>query len=140
VLVHATTLDLAGCGVLLMGEPGVGKSDLALRLIAEGALLVADDQTLVEIADGFLRACAPSPIVGLIEVRGVGIARAPIKRATRLRLAVRLIGAMPERMPEPRAWSLPESERPSVPLVELTPFEASAPAKLRATLALVPNA
>lgn len=140
MLVHATTLDLAGCGVLLIGEPGAGKSDLALRLIADGALLVADDQTLVEIADGFLRACAPRPIVGLIEARGVGITRAPIKRATPLRLAVHLVGVTPERMPEPRTWSLPGSERPSVPLVELMPFEASAPAKLRATLAFVLNA
>ena len=140
VLVHATTLDIAGCGLLLLGEPGAGKSDLALRLIADGALLVSDDQTIVEARDGALHASAPSPIVGLIEARGVGITRAPIKRATWLKLAVRLVDVAPERMPEPRTWSLPDSEKPSVPLVEMMPFEASAPAKLRATLALVPNA
>ena len=45
MLVHATTIDIAGLGVLVMGASGSGKSDLALRLIAAGALLVADDQT-----------------------------------------------------------------------------------------------
>jgi hypothetical protein len=73
-------------------------------------------------------------------VRGVGIARAPIKRATRLALAVQLVDSPPERMPEPRTWSLPGTSAPAVPLIELVPFEASAPAKLRATLAFVPNA
>jgi HPr kinase/phosphorylase len=140
VLVHATTLDIAGCGVLLLGEPGAGKSDLALRLIADGALLVADDQTVVEIAEGALLARAPSPILGLIEVRAVGIGRAPVMRATRLKLAVQLVSEAPERMPEPRTWSLPGAEQPRIRLVDLAPFEASAPAKLRATLALVPNA
>jgi serine kinase of HPr protein (carbohydrate metabolism regulator) len=140
VLVHGTTLDIAGCGVLLLGEPGAGKSDLALRLIADGALLVADDQTVVEIVDAALHASAPSPIAGLIEMRGVGIVRAPVKRATLIRLAVQLVATAPERMPERRTWSLPNAAQPSVPLVELTPFEASLPAKLRATLAFVPNA
>ena len=92
MLVYATTLDLAGCGVLLLGESGAGKSDLALRLIADGALLVADDYTVVEVANDSLHASAPSPIVGLIEARGVGIVSAPVKRATILRLAVQLAG------------------------------------------------
>ena len=140
MLVHATTIDLAGCGVLLLGEPGAGKSDLALKLVGEGALLVADDQTLVEAVEGVLRASAPRRISGLIEVRGLGIARVPVKLATRLRLAVRLCPAALERMPQLGTWSLPGSERPSVPLAELMPLEASATAKLRATLAFVLNA
>ena len=139
MLVHATTLDLAGCGVLLLGDSGTGKSDFALRLIGDGALLVADDQTVVDVMGVHLRASAPSPIVGLIEARGVGITRAPVKHGTILRLAVALVAAA-ERMPEPRTWSLPGSEGPHVPLVEFVPFEASAPAKLRATLSFVPNA
>jgi len=140
MLVHATTVDLAGCGVLLLGESGAGKSDLALRLIAEGALLVADDQTLVEIVEGALRASAPRIISGLIEVRGVGLRHAPVKAATRLHLAVHLASIVPERMPQPSAWSLPGSGQPNVPFVTLLPFEASAPAKLRRALAFVPNA
>lgn len=140
MLVYGTTIDIAGCGVLLLGDSGTGKSDLALRLIAEGALLVADDQTLVEIADGALRACAPRTISGLIEGRGIGVMFAPVLAATRLRLAVRLSALPPERMPEPSTWSLPEQLHPNIPLVTLMPFEASAPAKLRRALTFVPNA
>jgi HPr kinase/phosphorylase len=137
MLVHATTIDIAGCGVLILGEPGAGKSDLALRLIADGAWLVADDQTVVEIAGERLRASAPAAIVGLIEVRGLGIARAPVKRATWLCLAVSLVATATERMPESRTWSLPRSPKPGIPLIELNAFEPSAREKVRRALAAV---
>jgi serine kinase of HPr protein (carbohydrate metabolism regulator) len=104
MLVHATTLDIAGLGVLILGPSGAGKTDLALRLITEGALLVADDQSSVEIRGDELWATAPAKIVGLIEARGIGILPAAIKRATRLALAVQLT-AKPERMPARRGWS-----------------------------------
>lgn len=135
-LVHATTVDLAGLGVLIMGAPGAGKSELALRLIADGAFLVADDQTWVEAIEGVLRACAPARIAGLIEQRGVGIARAPTKKATRLRLALALSHRI-ERMPERRAWSLPGEAAPHVPLIDFDARETSAPAKLRFALTAV---
>lgn len=134
MLVHATTVDIAGLGVLILGASGSGKSDLALRLIADGALLVADDQTAVDLRGDALRASAPEKIKGLIEARGVGIVPAAIKRATRLVLAVQLT-AKPERMPERRTWSLPGAAV-AIPLLELDPFEASAPAKLRFALAV----
>ena len=139
MLVHATTIDIAGLGVLILGEVGAGKSDLALRLIADGALLVADDQTWIEVVDGGLRASAPPSIEGLMEQRGVGIVRAPTKRATRLRLAVSLSTAV-DRMPEPRTWSLPNTVEPHLSLLSMNPIEASAPAKLRAALMVVPSA
>ena len=134
MLVHATTLDIAGLGVLILGASGAGKSDLALRLIADGALLVADDQTVVEARGLELWASAPAPIAGLIEARGVGIVPSAIKRATRLALAVELATAQ-ERMPERRSWSLPGGGV-EIALIELNPFEPSAPAKLRFALAL----
>ncbi len=132
MLVHATTLDIVGLGVLILGPSGAGKTDLALRLIGEGALLVADDQTSVEMRGDQLWATAPATIAGLIEARGVGVLPAAIKRATRLALAVELT-ATPERMPARRGWSLPGSPT-QIPLIELSPFEASAPAKLRFAL------
>ena len=131
-LVHATCVDIAGLGVLILGEPGAGKSDLALRLIADGALLVSDDQTLVEVVGDELRATAPATIEGLIEARGVGIVAGPFKRASRVVLAVQLTPTI-ERMPEPRTWSLPGASV-QIPLLDLSPFEASAPAKLRFAL------
>lgn len=132
MLVHATTVDVAGLGVLILGASGAGKSDLALRLIADGAMLVADDQTQLNVRGDELWASAPEIIAGLIEVRGVGIVPVAIKRATRLRLVVHLCDA-PERMPERSTWSFPGTE-PQIPLIELNPFEASAPAKLRFAL------
>ena len=132
MLVHATALDIAGLGVLILGPSGAGKTDFALRLIAEGALLVADDQSSVEMRGDELWATAPAKIVGLMEARGIGILPAAIKRATRLAVAVQLT-AKPERMPARRGWSLPGSAV-QIPLLELSPFEASAPAKLRFAL------
>ncbi len=136
MLVHATTVDIAGLGVLILGVPGAGKSDLALRLIAEGALLVADDQTVIEMRGDEIWASAPEKIAGLVEARGVGIVPTATKRATRLVLAVQLT-ALPARMPERRTWALPGAGA-QIPLIELSPFEASAPAKLRLALARPP--
>ena len=45
--IHATCVDVEGVGVLFLGAPGNGKSDLALRLIDGGARLVADDRANV---------------------------------------------------------------------------------------------
>ena len=42
--IHATAVELYGDAILLRGEPGSGKSDLALRLIHEGAKLISDDR------------------------------------------------------------------------------------------------
>lgn len=140
MLVHATTIDIAGLGVLIFGASGAGKSDIALRLIGEGALLVADDQTEVEIVGARLRASTPKRIAGLIEARGVGVVRAPTKLATDLRLAVSLIAAEVERMPESRTWSLPGQAEPRIPLMELHAFEASSSEKVRRALISVPDA
>ena len=55
---HATSVAIDGRAVLLCGPSGVGKSDLALRLIDRGATLVSDDYTLVQRIDGALRMAA----------------------------------------------------------------------------------
>jgi HPr kinase/phosphorylase len=93
--IHGSCVSKGGQGVLLLGPPGSGKSDLALRLLARGFDLVADDQ--VEIADGVGR--APAPLAGLLEVRGLGIVRLPRVASARLALVVELGEA--ERLPSP---------------------------------------
>ena len=73
-LVHGTSISINGVALLLTGDPGAGKSDLALRLIDRGALLIADDYTeLRPDDDGRLLARAPTAIAGKMEVRGIGI-------------------------------------------------------------------
>ena len=131
MLIHATAVDVNGAGVLILGGSGAGKSDLALRLIQDGALLVCDDQVDVTAVSGGLRA-APAPnISGLVEARGVGIFRAPTKASTWLRLAVDLVAGDLERMPPASFWGLPGEAGPALALVRLRAFEASAPVKLR---------
>jgi HPr kinase/phosphorylase len=143
-LIHATCLAIGGEGVLLLGQPGSGKSDLALRLIdgagtglsgrLRGALLVADDQVVIRRVEGRLIASAPPPLAGKLEIRGLGIAEVPIERDVPLRLAVRLTPAADiERLPD-LARSRMEILGVSIALVLLDPEKSSAPARLRAAL------
>jgi HPr kinase/phosphorylase len=128
-LKHATCIALAGKGLLLRGFSGAGKSDLALRLIDGGAELVADDQVLCQTIDGAVFASPPPVISGLIEVRGLGLMRMAHLPRAEIVLAVDLVA--PERITRLPVAAVCEIEGVEVPLIELTPFEASAPAKLR---------
>ena len=93
--IHASCAARDGAGVLLLGPPGSGKSDLALRLLDCGFMLVADDR--VEVDEGVAR--PPAALAGLLEVRGVGILRLPYLQSVRLALAVEL--TEPPRLPAP---------------------------------------
>ena len=44
--VHSTSVVIEDSGVLIIGKSGSGKSDLALRLIDSGAMLISDDITI----------------------------------------------------------------------------------------------
>ena len=59
LFVHASCVALDGNGVLLRGPSGSGKSDLALRLIDGGAVLVADDQVALTVEGEKILASAP---------------------------------------------------------------------------------
>lgn len=98
IRLHATTVSIRDGAVLLMGRPGSGKSDLALRLIDRGAVLVSDDHTLLRPEGGKLIASPPATIAGLIEVRGLGIVALPYVADVPAVLIVRLGGPV-ARMP-----------------------------------------
>lgn len=130
---HGTAIAIDGKGVLLRGPSGAGKSDLALRLIDGGmAVLVSDDQTLLSESGKELLMSAPETIRGRLEVRGVGIVQVETVDQAPLRLIVDLVprGRI-ERLPEPDSETLAGH---SIPVLTLTPFEISAPAKLRMAL------
>lgn len=132
--VHATTVALAGRAVLLRGAPGSGKSDLALRLVEEGAALVADDQTRLSRRGAELWAAAPAPLKDMIEVRGVGIVRINALDEAPVALLIDLVGeAEMERLPEPQRESLLGV---LLPRLKLHAAAASAPAKVRLALRL----
>lgn len=119
-------------GVLIIGSPGAGKSDLALRLIGRGWRLVADDYAHVVASAGALYAVAPETIAGRMEARGVGILPACARGLTRLSLAVELTDEPVERLPEAETRSL---EGVTLPVLRLSGFEASAVEKVAAALA-----
>ena len=128
--IYASCIELAGAGILLRGPSGSGKSDLALRLIDGGARLVADDRTDLAVEEGDLIASSPAAIVGKLEVRGVGIMALPSVSRSRVGIAVDLVEASAvERLPTGQRCSYLGVE---LPLIAIAPFEASAPAKLRA--------
>ena len=130
--IHATCVDVEGVGVLFLGAPGNGKSDLALRLIDGGARLVADDRVDLTLEDGCVIASAPPKLAGRIEVRGIGILEIKALKKSPVGLAVDLVHPdHVERVPEPATIDLLGV---LVALVRLAPFEASAPAKVRAAL------
>jgi len=132
IRVHGTSVALAGDGVLLRGPSGSGKSDLALRLIDQGARLVADDQTELQCDRGEISMSAPPTITGTMEVRGLGILRVPCVASAPLRLVVDLVlPGSTERLPEPRVCELLGR---AFPLLALVSFEASATAKLKLAL------
>lgn len=59
------------------GEPGSGKSSLALALIDRGAALIGDDGVLLVRSGGTLLAAPPPRIAGLLEIRNVGLVCLP---------------------------------------------------------------
>jgi len=88
LIVHASCVVANGRAALIRGQSGSGKSALALRLLALGAGLVADDRTHLRHERGMVLAEAPAAIRGLIEARGVGILNAPAAGAAPLALVV----------------------------------------------------
>jgi HPr kinase/phosphorylase len=134
-LLHGTSVAIGGQGVLILGQPGAGKSDLALRLIDEGGALVADDQVLLSIRDGFVMASAPEPLQGFIEIRGIGIVSMNHVRETPLSIVVELQEkARIERMPEPETHDILGI---LLPLFRIDPAASSSPARIRAALRLL---
>jgi serine kinase of HPr protein (carbohydrate metabolism regulator) len=133
-LVHASCVAIGDRAVLIQGLSGSGKSDLALRLVDRGALLVSDDYTALSATHGTLIASAPPRIKGKIEVRGLGI----IDCASRDDVAVAMvidIDRAVERMPETIAQLMFLGI--ALPCFAVSPFEASAPIKIERALAIV---
>jgi HPr kinase/phosphorylase len=130
-LVHATAVAIDGSAVLIIGKSGSGKSDIALRLIDRGALLISDDIVRVD-GTAVPPTLHPAPnIAGKIEIRGVGIISAPHVEDIPLRLVVNL-DAMVERLPSGRQTH--STAGFDIPTINLVAFEASAPIKIEYAL------
>jgi len=117
-------------GALIEGPSGVGKSDLALRALDQGFVLVADDRTLVFVSGGKLHGRAPDALAGLVEARGLGVLGRPCRPFCRIDLLVRCLDRPEavERLPDPVFEVI---EGVSTRVMDLWPLEPSAPAKIR---------
>ncbi len=124
----AMRLDGLWRGVLVLGEAGRGKSDLMLRALDQGFRLAADDRVLVWRSGGALYGRAPERLVGLIELRGLGVVEEPALPMAEIALAVRCLPpAAVERMPEAE---FEEIAGLRVRALGIHALDASAPAKL----------
>ncbi len=73
-MLHGVFLEVSGLGVLITGDPAVGKSELALELISRGHRLVADDAVdIFAISPDTLEGRCPAILQDFMEVRGLGV-------------------------------------------------------------------
>jgi len=127
----ATTVALDGRAVLISGPSGSGKSDLALRLLDRGFVLVSDDQTIVKKDGTKLVATAPPTIAGKLEVRGIGIVDVERAENAPVALVVELTSEI-QRLPDDSRDRLILGVR--VPLINVDAMAASAPSKVALAL------
>lgn len=99
ITLHGVFMEVYSIGVLITGESGLGKSELALELISRGHRLVADDAPeFTQIAPDVLDGTCPDLLQDLLEVRGLGIMNirqmfgdTAVKRNKYLRLILHLV-------------------------------------------------
>lgn len=95
-IVHqASCVAIEGRAVLIEGEPGSGKSSLALALIDRGAQLIGDDGVMLERSGDRLLARPHPNTRGLLEIRNLGIATLPVLEEAPVALILRLDEAAP---------------------------------------------
>jgi HPr kinase/phosphorylase len=95
---HGVLIDVLGMGVLISGESGLGKSELALELISRGHGLVADDVVELRRIGQTIEGRCPPMLQGLLEVRGLGLldiktvfGETAVRRKMRVKLVVHLV-------------------------------------------------
>ena len=104
--VHSSAIVLEDNGILIIGDSGSGKSDLALRLIDSGATLISDDITICEKKKNLIYLSAPSETKGMLEVREVGIITVPFVEGIILRMIVKLEAGRLERIPQKNNYKI----------------------------------
>jgi HPr kinase/phosphorylase len=101
---HGVFMEIFSFGVLITGEAGAGKSELALELISRGHRLVADDAPeFTQITPSILEGGCPPLLQDMMEVRGLGIMNirqmfgdTSVKGSKYLKLIINLLHFRPE--------------------------------------------
>lgn len=74
IVIHGVFMEVQGMGVLLTGDSGIGKSELALELITRHHRLIADDAPVfTRVGPDIIRGSCPEALRNFLEVRGLGI-------------------------------------------------------------------
>ncbi len=106
ITLHGVFMEVFSLGLLITGDPSVGKSELALELVARGHRLVADDAPeFARTSPDTLNGRCPEVLRDFLEVRGIGILNvramfgdSAIKQSRNLRLILRLVPMTEEQM------------------------------------------
>lgn len=118
VVHQASCVAIGNRAVLIEGEPGSGKSSLALALIDRGAQLVGDDGVVLERSADRLIARPHPNTRGLVEIRNLGIITLPVRDDAPVALVLRLDEAAPRFID---AAETAERAGCTIPLVRLWP-------------------
>ena len=129
--IHSTSVVIDDNGVLILGDSGSGKSDLALRLIDNGATLISDDISICRKSSDNIYLYCPPEIKGLLEVREIGIITVPFVERIKLRLVVNLKSNNNERFPKDSFFRILGIK---VPIINIEGKNSSAVAKIKVKL------
>ena len=129
--IHSTSVVIDDNGVLILGDSGSGKSDLALRLIDNGATLISDDISICRKNSNNIYLYCPPEIRGLLEVREIGIITVPFVERIKLRLVVNLKSNNNERFPKDSSYRILGIK---IPIINIEGKNSSAVAKIKVKL------
>ena len=111
VSTHGVFMDVFGMGVLITGDSGIGKSELALELVSRGHGLVADDVVeLARTAPTTIEGRCPGMLKDYLEVRGLGLLKIRTifgETAARRKMKLKLIVHLQKHMPNGDMARLP---------------------------------
>ncbi|QSF13450.1 HPr(Ser) kinase/phosphatase [Mycoplasma sp. Mirounga ES2805-ORL] len=99
IQIHGCLVSINGLGVLIVGKPGIGKSEATLSLIQKGHIFISDDSVVVkQISENFYGE-SPEITQNLIEIRGIGLIDVKytygiksITKGSMIKLVVELVG------------------------------------------------
>ena len=118
-IMHATSVDIDGKGVVILGKSGTGKSNLAVKLISMGAKLISDDQTKFKLKENTIIISKPETTPNLIEVRGIGLIKVPFVVSAKLFCFVKITNLELKRLPDAKKKSCFGKK---IKMMEFNPF------------------
>ena len=99
-IVHGCLVEIEGTGVLIVGDPGVGKTSVCLELARLGHDFIADDAVEIRRSGNEIVGTSPAATRSMRAVRGVGIRSMKCERdSTVIALIVELLNDEPIVLP-----------------------------------------